>query len=119
MKKLLFVLIVLVGGMFGNAVSAQTPNDITLEIVKELPIVGGSTKSPTLPLVITQNGHVLTLPGFSDDVVLQLLDEDGVVVYTLFIPAGTTIIVLPTALIGDFEIRFVADTYYYYGFISL
>ena len=30
---------VLVGGMFGNAVSAQTPNDITLEIVKELPIV--------------------------------------------------------------------------------
>ena len=39
MKKLLFVLMVLVGGMFGNAVSAQTPNDITLEIVKELPIV--------------------------------------------------------------------------------
>ena len=46
-------------------------------------------------------------------------DEDGVVVYTTYVPAGTTMIVLPSTLSGDFEIRLVGDTYYYRGYITL
>lgn len=36
--------------------------------------------------------------------------------------AGTTqseLLSLPATLSGDYEIRFVADTYYYYGYIYL
>lgn len=67
----------------------------------------------------TQNDYTLTMPAFEDDFTLVLLDEDGVVVYTTYVPAGTTMIVLPSTLSGDFELRLVGDTYYYRGYISL
>ena len=35
------------------------------------------------------------------------------------LPAGTTMATLPATLSGDYEIRFVADTYYYYEYIYL
>lgn len=38
---------------------------------------------------------------------------------SLNVAAGTTQIVLPSTLSGDFELRFVGDTYYYIGYISL
>jgi hypothetical protein len=53
------------------------------------------------------------------DYVLTLYDEDDELVYSTFLPAGTTQVVLPTTLSGDFEIRFETATYYYYGYISL
>ena len=61
----------------------------------------------------------LSMPTFEDDFTLELLDEDGVVVYSVYVPAGTTLIVLPSTLSGDFELRLVADTYYYRGYITL
>lgn len=79
----------------------------------------GPTYSPPRPWYITQNDYTLTLPAFEDDFTLVLLDEDGVVVFSTFVPAGTTMIVLPSTLSGDFEIRLVGDTYYYRGYITL
>lgn len=76
-------------------------------------------KAPPRPLVITQDGHILTLPAQGNDHMLVLRDDTGTVVYTTFVPAGTTQIVLPSTLSGDFEIRLVADTYYYIGYILL
>lgn len=49
----------------------------------------------------------------------SLYDEDDELAYTVFVPEGTTQIVLPSTLSGDFEIRFETATYYYYGYISL
>ena len=53
------------------------------------------------------------------DYTLNLYDEDGEVVYTVFVPAGTTQVILPATLSGDFELRFETSTYFYYGYISL
>jgi hypothetical protein len=53
------------------------------------------------------------------DYTLNLYDEDEDVVYSVFVPAGTTQVILPTTLSGNFELRFETDTYYYYGFIYL
>lgn len=50
---------------------------------------------------------------------LQLCDEDGTLVYTAFVPQGTTQVVLPSTLSGLYEIRLVADTYYYIGYLNL
>lgn len=79
----------------------------------------GPTYAPPRPWYITQDGYVLTMPAFEDDYILELRDENDVVVYTDYVPAGTTQIVLPSTLSGDFELRLVADTYYYRGFITL
>ena len=79
----------------------------------------GPTYAPPRPWDITQDGYVLTMPAFEDDYILELRDENDVVVYTDYVPAGTTQIVLPSTLSGDFELRLVADTYYYRGYINL
>lgn len=80
---------------------------------------GGNPKAPVLPWYIDQDGNALTMSATPCDYTLSLYDEDDELVYTVFVPAGTTLIVLPTTLSGDFEIRFETDTYYYYGYIEL
>lgn len=117
MKKLLIVTFLLfLGGHFFSTAFGQS-HDIPLSIIDEDGISEGNTKAP--PFVITQEGYILTLPATSEDYTLQLRDESGTVVYSSYIPAGTTQIILPTTLFGSFEIRLVAVSYYYVGYIIL
>lgn len=78
---------------------------------------GGNPKAPTW--YIDQDGNVLTMSATPCDYTLSLYDEDDDLVYSVFVPAGTTQVVLPTTLSGTFEIHFETDTYYYYGYIDL
>ena len=80
---------------------------------------GGNGKSPTSTWFILQEDNVLVISMTPCDYTLSLYDEDEDVVYSVFVPAGTTQVVLPTTLSGNFELRFETDTYYYYGFIYL
>ena len=105
-----------------NAVTfnvSADPNDVPMTIIKE----GGAgltyPKIPARPWYITLDGNVFTLSATTVDYELQLIDEMGNLVYSEFLPAGTTQIVLPTNLTGEFEIRLVADTYYYRGYLLL
>ena len=76
-------------------------------------------KVPMPPLFITQDGNILTLPATSVDYTLVLYDENGTLAYSTFLSAGTTQVILPTTLSGTYEIRLVADTYYYMGYLEL
>ena len=79
----------------------------------------GHTKSPIRPWYIDLTDNVITMSSTPCDYTLNLYDEDGEVVYSAFVPAGTTQVVLPTTLTGSFELLFETDTYYYYGYIEL
>ena len=79
----------------------------------------GSTKNPILPWIIDLTNNVISMEETPCDYTLNLYDEDEEVVYSVFVPAGTTQVILPTFLSGSFELRFETDTYYYYGYISL
>lgn len=79
----------------------------------------GGNKGPVYPWYITQDDNVLTMSATPCDYTLILYDENDVLVYSVFVPAGTTQVVLPATLSGNFEIRFETATYYYYGYISL
>ena len=79
----------------------------------------GGNKGPVLPWIIDLTNNVITMEATPCDYTLSLYDEDEAVVYSVFVPAGTTQLVLPTTLSGSFELRFETDTYYYYGFIYL
>lgn len=119
-KRLCMAILWLVfGGALFSTAYADDPIDVTLQFVNEKEISQGNTKTPTPPLVINQDGNVLTLPATPVDYMLELRDENGILVYYTFIPQGTTQIVLPSTLSGDFEIRLVADTYYYIGYLTL
>ena len=110
-------MLLLLGGAY--SVSAFGAEQIPMQIIDETGVGGGNTLAPARPWYITQDDNVLTLPALADDYTLVLLDEDGDVAYTTFVPAGTTTVVLPSTLSGDFELRLVADTYYYRGYIIL
>lgn len=118
MKKLFFMMLIFLGeALFSSALGAR--NEIPMRIIDEGELGNGPTYAPPRPWYITQDDYVLTLPAFEDDFTLELRDENDVIVYTDYVPAGTTQVVLPSTLSGDFELRLVADTYYYRGYINL
>ena len=54
-----------------------------------------------------------------DGYTLRLLDEDGVVVYSVVIPTCTTSIVLPSWLSGDYKIELQMGYWKFTGYIML
>lgn len=119
MKKLLLVaFLLLLGGVFSSKVFGQS-QEIPMQIIDTSEVGQGNTKSPSGPFVINQKDNYLSLPATPADYTLELRDENGILVYDVYIPAGTTEIILPTTLYGTFEIRLVATTYYYIGYITL
>ena len=98
---------------------ALADHQIPMHIIRTGNASDGPTYAPPRPWYITQDDYVLTMPAFEDDYTLELRDENDVIIYTDYVPAGTTQIVLHSTLSGDFELRLVGDTYYYRGYISL
>ena len=115
MKKFLF----LISMIFCFSTIALAGNDVPMNYQPTGSTHDGNGKAPVAPWYIDQDGNVLTMSATPCDYVLTLYDEDDELVYSTFLPAGTTQVVLPTTLSGDFEIRFETATYYYYGYISL
>lgn len=115
MKKLLFCISML----FCLSAIAYADNDVPMNYHPQGSTHGGYPKTPTAPWYISQDYNVLTMSATPYDYTLTLYDENDVLVYSVFVPAGTTQIVLPATLSGNYEIRFETATYYYYGYISL
>jgi hypothetical protein len=119
MRKILLMAMILLGGAFSLCVYADEPINVPLQFINEEEISQGNTKAPMRPLFITQDGNILTLAATPVDYTLVLYDENGTVTYSTLLPAGTTQVILPTTLSGTYEIRLVAETYYYIGYIEL
>lgn len=119
MKKLLLVFSLLLGGTVVESVYAGIPLQLILHIIDEDEASEGNTKAPMRPFAITLDENNLFFPATPIDYSLELRDESGAVVYTDYIPGGSTQIILPSWLEGEYDIRFVASTYYFIGYILL
>ena len=82
---------------------------------------GGYERSPMRPPTISLDAHTLNLYNVGYDLTLVLLDEDGDETYTTFISAGTSAVVLPATLSGDYEIQLYPEgsSYYFFGWVEL
>lgn len=118
MKKVVLFVLLLIGGCTFAFGQQQIPMQIINQTGAD---AGGNTLAPPRPWYITQDENVLTLPAFDEGFTLQLLDEDETVVYSTYIPAGTTQVILPSTLSGEFELRLIPymATYYYRGYLIL
>jgi hypothetical protein len=119
MKKLL-LLAALLCGITMNVKADPEELTFTVEIVDN----GGTNPSlPKSPIELPQatlDGHVLTFTSSHADYTLTLLDEDGDEAYTVFVPAATTTVVLPSTLTGLFELQlYPGGSYYFSGEIVL
>ena len=117
MTKKFFLLIVaiLMGGM--TAVKAKI-NYVPLYIVDTTPDVTEPRRTPAGPLFITQDDHKLTLPEIDDSLTFMVF-KDNNSVYVEEYQRSQPTVNLPATLIGDYEVRLCADTYYYYGYLTL
>ena len=114
--KRTFIILVMV--LLGGVIYLQA-KPVALTYDDHSTTAPGSPKTPIRPWIIDLTNNVISMEATPCDYTLNLYDEDEDVVYSVFVPAGTTQVVLPTTLSGSFELRFETDTYYYYGFIYL
>ena len=82
------------------------------------PIVKPLTpKSPIECPTVSIKDYTLFLVRVDYDLTLQVVDVDGDVVYSVFVPANTESVILPSTLVGDYELQ-VVPTFSNYYFVS-
>lgn len=80
---------------------------------------GGQQKSPILVPEISLDGYSIIFDTPCDGCTFRLVDENNNVVYSTVIPTGTTSLVLPSSLSGEYEIQIVQSNIIFWGFINL
>ncbi len=101
-------------------VSADNIQEIylTVEIVKpghNEPIY----RSPTRPIVATLNNAILTFKDLKEKYILTLWDENGTLVYTMYIVPNVSNYVLPTNLKGNYKLKLSSNSCSYIGKFTL
>ena len=74
-----------------NFAFAGHQQEIPMQIFNNGAASQGPTYAPPRPWYIVQDDYVLTLPALADDYTFELRDEEDEVVYTTFLPSGTTL----------------------------
>ena len=101
--------------------AAPVTIDFKVGIIDLYPLYPGHGKMPLrIPTIILDDSQIY----FHDshpDYTLTLLNEEGDVVYSTVVPAGTGTVTLPATLTGDYELRLYPDgtAYFFYGWIEL
>ena len=111
-KFFLLAVALLVGTTAINAKITYVP----LYIVDTQADVKVVKRSTPMQLFITQDDHKLILPEIEDSVTFSVYKGDKCVYADG--NHGSTVY-LPTSFVGDYEVRLTADTYYYYGYVTL
>ena len=124
MKKILIVVsFVLCGiGFINGAIQSVIDIPLQVETTGVYPSTGHGDR-PRTPIArpsVAQDGHTLYFNNVGYDLTLVLLDEDGEEAYTTFVAAGTTAVVLPSTLSGEYEFQLLpGGSYYFYSDITL
>lgn len=79
----------------------------------------GQQKTPITVPDISLEDHTLYFYTPCDGCTLRLLDENDNVVYSTVIATGTTSLVLPSTLSGEYEIQIIQGNICFYGYINL
>ncbi len=79
---------------------------------------------PKNPVVIPEvylDDHTLYIENIGDAATIELTDGNGIVVYSTYVSASTTAVILPSTLSGVYDLRIIPDTgiYEFYGVVNL
>ncbi|MBQ6208919.1 MAG: DUF3244 domain-containing protein [Prevotella sp.] len=119
-KKALSIISLVCMAFTALGLSAQTTDSISLQVgyidpTKEL----GTHKSPIMPPIVYLDDYILFFDTPCDGCTVNVVDGSGVVVYTTVIPSGTTSLVLPATLSGEYELQIISGNYCFWGIITL
>jgi len=113
MKKTFLLLVALLMGSMTDVMARV--NYVPLYIVDPNPDVTTTRKARSVPMFITQNEYTLLLPELEDQMTFKLFKDEECVYEASCQPTMS----LPTTLVGDYEVRLCAATYYYHGYLTL
>lgn len=120
-KRFVFLVMMLAGGLFSYAQHIGYPMNVVLQVRYFDPYEGltGGQRGPVDPLTIGLEDHTLYMSNVDFDCELQILDENDNVVYSTFVVANTTTVVLPSTLSGDYQILLIDEDRYFSGWINM
>ena len=120
-KRFLIVSCLMAVLSFTSINAYADPESIVLQVGYEDPDYGdeGQHKSPILIPEISIEDYTIYFNTPCDGCSLRLVDENDNVVYSTVIPTGTTSLVLPSSLSGEYEIQIIQGNLCFYGYINL
>ena len=118
MKRVIFVLALVLASSF-SGVKAQDEIDLEEGIYDPTEEHEPPQKGPVLVPSVSIDDYTLYFMTPCDGCTLRLLDDNDVVVYSTVIPTGTTSLVLPSYLSGEYEIQIIWGNIYFWGYILL
>ena len=121
LKKLLLLTVSLLWVTTMSAQQAPVTQYVQLQLMIFHPIghQGDHPRGPEDPLTIGLEDHTLYMSNVDFDVTLQLKDANDNVVYTTFVAANTSTVVLPSTLTGEYKIELIDDERCFWGYIAL
>ena len=119
-RPFLFALMMALLPLSSMRVSAENPDDIELQAGYVDPDLGdGETRAPILIPHVGIDGYSLLFYTPCDGSTLRLLDENDNVVYSIVIPDGTSTLVLPSYLSGNYRIEIIRGAFCFWGYVEL
>ena len=118
-KKSIIISMLTVLLSFGNVSVYATPDGVDLQYDDPNSGNEGQQKTPIIIPEINLEGYTLYFYTPCDGCTLRLLDENDNVVYSTVIATGTTSLVLPSTLSGEYEIQIIQGNICFYGYIIL
>ncbi|MBQ9637726.1 MAG: hypothetical protein IJV36_07550 [Prevotella sp.] len=120
MRKI-FIAIIAIVNMYLSAPAYAVSIPIPLEEGYVDPTIphGSIPKSPVRVPSVSLDDYTLYFFTPCDGCVLNLVDENGVVVYSLVIPEDTASLELPAELSGEYELQILRGNYCFWGRIEL
>ena len=121
MKRIILGLALILASSFSGVMAQEVGDEIDLEVGIVDPTGGHEPfeKGPVLVPSVSLDGHTLYFATSCDGCTLRLLDENDVVVYSTIIPTGTTSLVLPSYLSGEYEIQIIRGNICFWGCLFL
>lgn len=118
--KRIFILLLAMCSMSTFVRAAQEPVGLTVGIVDPEAAGNGHPRTPIIVPSASIDDHTFYL-GSHPNYVLQLVDPDDetIVFYETDFLSGANSIVLPSTLIGTYEVRLLWGNWYFYGIINL
>lgn len=120
-KSLMMMLMMAFLLLTSISVSAKQPTDINLEAgyVDPEDEGGDPHRSPILIPAVGIDNYTLTFYTPCDGCTLRLLDENDNIAFVTMIPVGSTTLVLPSYLSGEYQIQIISGNICFKGYINL
>ncbi len=119
MKKLFFIVCSFLMATTSIAQNVGEEIGFDVELIDPTETNEPVGRGPILIPSVIYESHILYFVTPCDGCTLRLLDENGVVVYSTVIPTGTISLVLPSSLLGEYEIQIIQGNICFYGYITL